>query len=432
MNEPLTQFQQKLVRGMTLPEYDHKLATLRKLSAELGLPVMPDLHIGIKVTDRNGKVLEDRYEQGHSWTRNAWTAFNCAMMDSPSNAAAFSTLDSSFRRGYLSVRALTGGIAGSLTSPPFFRSASYTTGGFQGQLSSAGSGILVGTSTEPFSGEDFCLWGMVAQGTGAGQMSYQAQPTPTVAWDNSAATYTTTYSRVFNNNSPGSITINEVGMAEANGYLMSRDVLASPVSVPVGGQLTITVSITTTSFAALESSCAVYPAAAGASYGGGIFIGWCQPWNSSNTNGGITNGHTKYALILSPKTGGEVASKQFYNSGGSFTINPNDASYGKNNSDALVAAGAASSLGQHCSTQNAANLGGYNDWYIPSYAELTAVFQRFASIPSGEQPSNANYWTSSWATTTTAYVLNPATGAGPSGLATNTSLTARLVRRVKL
>ena len=428
MKNGLTPFQQKLVRGMTLPEYDRRLAELRKLSADLGLPVMPDLHIGIKVTDRRGKVLEDRYEQGHSWTRNAWTAFNCAMMDSPANAAAFSTLETSFRRGYLSMRSIAGtGYTGSTSSLPLTRSASYTTGGFQGQLANSGSGILVGTSTEPFSGEDFCLWGMVAQGTGAGQMSYQAQPTPTVTWDNTAATYTTTYSRVFNNNSSGSITINEVGMAETNGYLFSRDVLASPVSVPIGGQLTITVTITTTSFAALESSCAAYPVAAGASYGGGTFIGFNSSWTNSLN---VTNGHTKYALILSPKTGGEFTSKAMRTSGSAFTPSPNDSYYGQTNTTQIVALGSDSPVGVSVAAANTAVLGGYSDWYLPTLSEMTAINARMASIPSGEQPGSVDHWTSQNASSTTFYKINPQT-LSQTNVATTTALTMRLVRRVK-
>lgn len=416
--------------GMTLAEYDRALAELRGLSARLGVPVMPDLHIGVRLQDATGAVLQERTEQGHSWTRNAWNLFNSWMMDAPANAAAFSTGDTSFRRGYLGLRSIGSAINGTTADILAYRVSGYSGGGLQAALAAV-TGVVLGTSTEAFSGEDFCLWGAIASGTAAGQLSYLAQATPVTTFDSASSTYTCTYTRVFNNNSASAITVNEVGLlAGTAGYLLSRDVLASPVSVPVGGQLTITVTITTTSFAALEATCAAYPVAAGASYGGGTFIGYVGGWANSSTNGGITNGHTKYALILSPKAGGELAARQYYNSGGSFTVSPNDLYYGKNNSDALVAAGALSSLGQHCSAQNTAALGGFSDWYVPSHTELTAISQRFASIPSAEQPSNANYWSSSWVTTTSAYVLNPATG-GLAVSATNGSVTSRLVRRVK-
>jgi hypothetical protein len=425
---------QRLLKGsLTLPEYNKKIATLRGLSAELGLPVMPDLHIGVQVKDPGGQVVLQRTEQGHSWTRNAWVLFNLQMMDSPSNAAASTALNGTFRRGFQTLRQTNGTLLASTTAPPVLRSATYGGNGLQAAISAATSGIQVGTSAEPFHGEDFVLFGAIAEGAGAGQLSYQAQPTPTSSWDDGDATFTTTYSRTYNNNSTAAIVVNEVALTSnmsGTNVLLSRDILASPVNVPVGGQLTITVSIKTTSFAAIEALAPPYPAAAGATYGGGIFIGWVSGWSGSTTNGGLSNGHTKYALILAPKTGGEQATRQFYNSG-SFTINPNDQAYGKSNSDALVAAGAASSLGQFCTSANAASLGGFTDWYIPSRAELLAVQARYAAIPGAEQPASANYWSSSWTAATSAVAINPVTGVEAASTALSSSLTARLVRRVK-
>ena len=53
-------------------------------------------------------------------------------------------------------------------------------------------------------------------------------------------------SKIFNNNSGAEITVSEVGLAgyeSGQSMLMCRDVLASPVTVPNAGQLTVTYTI---------------------------------------------------------------------------------------------------------------------------------------------------------------------------------------------
>lgn len=416
----------KLFRGKwTLPEYDEKLATLRSLSADLGLPVMPDLHIGVTVEDRGGKVLEDRYEQGHSWTRNAWNIFTMYMLYSPSNVTVANAADIGvFTRGSLAGRStdgtMVGNQAGNYGNPSNFGAGS----GAWGTLDSDGYGIQVGASTEPFSVSDFCLFSLIKSGTATGRLSYQAQSISSIVWDNTAATYTSTYKRVYNNNSPAAIIVNEIGFV-STGYLLSRDLLSSPVNIPVGGQLTVTVTITSTSFAALEAGIAT-PPAIGSSFGGGTYLGAVASWVYSPSP---ANGNSKYGLVLSPKIGGEAASKQYYNTALMTANANNDLYYGGTSSAILVGYGSASTLGQFCAAQNTANLGGYNDWYIPSDAECATIGANFASISTGEKPVNATYWSSSQQSANYSYFANLSTNSRSYGNPTTLNY-ARLVRRV--
>lgn len=428
-----------LIRGMTLAEYDHKLATLRGLAAELGVPTMPDIHIGVRVTAPDGETLVDRVEQGHSWTRNAWNIFNAWMMDCPSNVAPSATTPpaNTFRRGSLTTRGMGtgsfyGSVAGSLV---YSRGQTYSGMGIQGLTSAAMTGIIVGTSTEPFHGEDHDLWGRIGTGTGSGQLSYQAQSAAVVAWDDAAQTFSTTYTRQFNNNSTAAIVVAETGLAlESGGALLSRDLLATPVSVPVGGQLTITMVLTTSSFSAINASAPPYPVNIGDSYGGGTFIGWCPDWASSPTGSGYgaMNGHNKFALVLAPKAGGEPTARALITAGTWGTApTPLDTYYGKTQSDTLAAMGAASPVGAALTAANTAVLGGYSDWYIPSYNEVRTIAGRNSLLPAGEQMSNASYWTSSYSTLTQNYTVNGSTAATASNINPSTANITRFVRRVK-
>jgi len=119
-----------------------------------------------------------------------------------------------------------------------------------GYLASAAvdtKGIVVGTGTTAESFEDYALDTKIANGTGAGELSYVASELHNVTWTGGTLTMADEQVRYFNNNSGGSIGVNEVGIiaqidiATLNVLaLMSRDVLGSTVTVPDTGQLKVT------------------------------------------------------------------------------------------------------------------------------------------------------------------------------------------------
>lgn len=430
---------QKMIRGMPLEVYDHKLASLRQLSAELGVPCLPDIHIGVKVTSADGEVLEDRYEQGHSWTRIGWSYLHTQMMDSTSNidysVAAYP--DGGYRKGNLAMRNTatgTGLSAGTTVALAGGRSSTtYTLSGLQGIINDATRGVTVGRSTIAFHGEDHELGDKIASGTGSGQFSYQAQTAPVTVYNSGAETFTCSYTRLFNNNSGAAIVVNEVGMVattNAGNFLLSRDVLASPVNVPNGAQLTIVVALTTGSFSGLDTG--LSRPALGASTLGGTFLGWVSEWASANYVTGTypttdNTGHSRYGLILSPKAGGESTALALRTSGAQTAYA--DSGLGIRQTAYYETLGATSPMGQFVTAANAANLGGYNDWYLPSYDEYDRILLLDSTISVGERLTAATqHWTATSQSTTSNYTWHSTTGA-----ITNTGLSAtnigRLVRR---
>lgn len=407
---------------------DKKMALLRRLAAEVGSPSLPDMHIGIKLTDKDGKILEDRYEQGHSWTRNAWTGFNCFMIDSGADAPLSLTGNTSFRAGHLAMRSTAGVISSSIDALPLDRpNSSVSYNGFCNPSLDSSYGIVVGTSDEPFHPEDYRLWGHISNGVGAGQLSYLGMVVPVTVYNSGDSTWTRTYTRVFNNNSSGAIIIKETGSIYSGSVtaLLSRDVLSSPINVPVGGQLTISISFTTVSFAAFDASCGVEPAI-GALGSGGVYLGYDPNWyNSTVPNAG----HTKYGMIVSPVIGGENSAKQWRTTNTAFNY-PYDFYYGPYGTTNMYTLGVDSPAAQFCATANTTVLGGYSDWYIPSFYELIRIYNQRALLTGAYALTNASYWTSSNASSgsTTANYVNPTTGAN-----SNDSFTAnkyvRLVRR---
>ena len=117
-----------------------------------------------------------------------------------------------------------------------------------GIIDNATYGILVGTSDTAFSVENFAMGALIATGNGAGQFAYSAEKTQTTAYTGGAKTWKTTRSRIFNNNSGGSITVKEAAIAGYNvgqgqSLLFERSVLAPTVAVANGAQLTVTYEI---------------------------------------------------------------------------------------------------------------------------------------------------------------------------------------------
>jgi len=106
----------------------------------------------------------------------------------------------------------------------------------------------VGGSDAVFSKNDYSLGSKISHGTGSGQLLYGASTFETVT-----DTDTTSYfriTRVFTNNSGASVTVKEIGIvimhsivSDSTSYtayfLIVRDVLTSPSSVPDGATLTV-------------------------------------------------------------------------------------------------------------------------------------------------------------------------------------------------
>jgi len=113
-------------------------------------------------------------------------------------------------------------------------------------------GIVIGTGTATPTPNDYRLELPIANGTGSGQLVY-SNPTftkPSV----SGNTTSMTISQTFQNQSGASITVTEVGMIAAvwsssittQYVLITHDLLSSPITIPNGGVMAITYTISVT------------------------------------------------------------------------------------------------------------------------------------------------------------------------------------------
>jgi hypothetical protein len=209
---------------------------LEQLSAALGIP-MPTVWLTFETHDKHGIITRHRV-RSHTWTRNMWNN----VLGFFSNNSAEAT---NFGAGHLSIKQSSGTVAANPAGNQW--------GGINpvGLVANSLYGIVVGAGSTAWTFEDYTLADLIAHGTGAGQLSYQPQNSTTIAYDNGSLKWGAQLQRVFSNSSGGDITVYEVGIriyASAAGiyYMLSRDVLATPVLVADGAQLTVTYTIVLT------------------------------------------------------------------------------------------------------------------------------------------------------------------------------------------
>ena len=213
---------------MLNPIEEKKYQDLKNKCMELRVPPPPDLFIGLQVHDEKGVLVFDDVQRGHSWVRNFWNNMTYWMQ-----GQSFS--DGLTGAGHLCLKQTSGSWCIS------------SAGGVPWSVGTLGSvtGIVVGTSDTAFSVEQYALQAVIAHGTGAGQFSYAAQSAWANAYTAGAKTWKSTGTRIFNNNSGGSITVKETGIYMNNSMVVmaERSVLSPTVTVATGGQLTVTYEI---------------------------------------------------------------------------------------------------------------------------------------------------------------------------------------------
>lgn len=230
------------VPGTTKPEEDYK--ELERLSTKLGIPV-PMMMLKVEVTNPDGST-EVAYEgRSRTFNRNYWNML--FLSQTPRNSSG---VQSYFGEGGLGVRSYVA----TSGAEYIYGSQAMWMQNFGGAITAAAdtNGIVVGTGTKSENFEDTSLNKRAANGTGTGQISYTIQADPTTSYNSSTKVFSSSLVRVFNNNSASSISISETGIyvdtkyttgtsVTALSYVMiCRDLLGSPVTVAVGGQLTVT------------------------------------------------------------------------------------------------------------------------------------------------------------------------------------------------
>ena len=122
------------------------------------------------------------------------------------------------------------------------RAEAYTSGrALNAGIGNQNYGIQVGTGTNPVTISDYKLQTQIANGTGAGQLAYQATVVSGIYEDANQSYFTVT--RNFNNGSGGTITVQEAGLVHYNAanswyFLHARD-LTGAIDVLNGKTLVV-------------------------------------------------------------------------------------------------------------------------------------------------------------------------------------------------
>jgi len=186
--------------------YLAKLSIKDKIQDILKLHNNVDAYITIEVKDKNGNIIKRYKQHSHSFVKNFLIGLNTI-----------------FASG-------VGSTSGVLN---------YSTG------------IQIGTGTTTPTPNDTSLTDPIANGSGAGQMTYPSTPYFTSPVVN-GNTSTMTIQSSITNNSGSPITVSEVGLLSQNSNgqafagLLTHDLLSSPVTVPNGTAITITYTISVT------------------------------------------------------------------------------------------------------------------------------------------------------------------------------------------
>ena len=212
---------------------------LKRLAQRLHIPI-PEAFLELEVRDKDGNVIQRHRQRSHSWTRNA---YNCMF----SQLAGKNYNDPTFGAGKLSYKTTAGDIRYTNYCGGSVDDVDGTSWGYRAPAGYDSRGILVGSGTNAESFEDYALQTKIANGTEAGQLVYvESEPHSKTYAD---TTMKNTLIRYFNNNSGGDIAVNEVALVwyclgeQSFSFLISRDKLASTVTVPDTGQLRVAYTI---------------------------------------------------------------------------------------------------------------------------------------------------------------------------------------------
>jgi len=231
--------------------YLAKINIKDKIKDALHLKNNLDMRLSITIKDKNGKIIKQHKQHSHSFLTNFATMLMASMVESES--ANFY---------YFRVTAGTWYSFDVNTDWGIF----YMNDG----ANDSTYGIVVGTGITPPTPNDYNLENIISNGTGSGQLVYGAtsispksgtsplqagtsEPTTGVLTP-SGNTTSFSVSRTFQNQSGSPITVSEVGIIATllvynniQGYvLIIHDLLSSAITIPNGGVMAITYTISVT------------------------------------------------------------------------------------------------------------------------------------------------------------------------------------------
>lgn len=237
------------------PKEEQRYEQLRKLGQQLHIPI-PEAFWELEVRDKDGRLIRRHRQRSHSWVRNAYNALFQGLSGQMAK-------DQTWGAGLLSMKNYAGNIFPLVGEDYFIAFGGDGAGSLPcgtntlrsntmlGAAAFDGCGIQVGSGTNAESFEDYILQTQIAHGAGAGQLSYAESEAHSPSYTDT--TWKNELVRYFNNNSGGSIDVNEValmahvinyiGAGDGSHYLYSRDKLPGTVAVPDTGQLKVTYTV---------------------------------------------------------------------------------------------------------------------------------------------------------------------------------------------
>lgn len=236
---------------------EQKYQRLEKLGQRLGVPVFGS-HLQLEVF-KGGKRIYGHKQRSHSWNRNAYNWMMSQLGGRHGNAVAFGagglsvlTTSGTHRTGGRPIGIGARDVSSTSTLDRMFNVESPTlnTRALVGGAGESDRGIVVGSGNAAENFDGYSLDALITNGTGAGQLEHTAQSIATAYAD---LTLQVIHTRFFNNNSGGSVNINETGIVTliatgASTYasdrmLITRDLLPSTINLPDTGQLKVTYTI---------------------------------------------------------------------------------------------------------------------------------------------------------------------------------------------
>jgi hypothetical protein len=193
-------------------------------------PKLPKAVIEYEVRDKDGKLIQKGKFPAKSWVGNIIRLLNTLWnVWSAANYAS---------KYYIYTPSVLLDTTNTTRALGLFGDTSGTFGG-KAPAGDTSAGILVGTSDTPVSLAQTNLLGLIANGTGSGQLSYGATVVEDLIID---TTYYFRIIRTFTNNSGASITVREIGLflrPREYSFMFARDVPPSPITIPNGSTLTL-------------------------------------------------------------------------------------------------------------------------------------------------------------------------------------------------
>ncbi|MEM4819356.1 MAG: hypothetical protein QXQ91_03515 [Nanopusillaceae archaeon] len=178
-------------------------------------------YIEIKIIDKDGKVVKEAKSEANSLVRNFIRALYGLMTAAQASFNVITLTD----------------ITGATFGYPNLAAGGYPIFNVGAGSGETRFGIVVGSGTSPVSYTDFRLASLIPHGTGSGQLFYSNTEYALLTLPD--GTHVISFTRTFTNQSPGDVTINEVGLGfhvtvpgpTSRYVLIERTVLSSPITL---------------------------------------------------------------------------------------------------------------------------------------------------------------------------------------------------------